>query len=108
MAPPLTRAAVIEAARSLIATDGLEAVSLRRLAGILGVTAPALYAHVTDKQDLLRGVAELEFAQLIDAFRGLEATDPIARLRAQSRIYIERALAEPALFRTMFLFPPEL
>jgi AcrR family transcriptional regulator len=108
MTPPLTRAAVIDATRALIATEGLEAVSLRKLAAGLGVTAPALYAHVTGKRDLLRGVAELEFAELITAFRQIDATDPIARLRSQSRVYIERALAEPGLFRVMFLFPPDL
>ena len=57
--PPLQRETIVEAARDLIITDGLEALSLRRLAGQLGVTAPALYAHVRDKQDLLRALAEV-------------------------------------------------
>ena len=108
MAAPLTRDTVVEAARALIASDGLDAVSLRRLAARLGVTAPALYAHVKDKHDLLRSVAELEFAQLIASFEAVTETEPLARLRRLSRVYIERALAEPELFRTMFLFPPEL
>ena len=73
-----------------------------------GSTAPALYAHVKDKRDLLRGVAELEFAELIAGFESITVTDPLDRLRRLSRVYIDRALAEPELFRTMFLFPPEL
>ena len=64
MAPPLTRESVIEAARRSIVADGLEAVSLRKLAASLGVTAPALYAYVDDKRDLLRAVAEREFQRL--------------------------------------------
>ena len=108
MSAPLTRSAIVGAARALIATEGLDAVSLRRLAAILGVTAPALYAHVEDKRDLLRGVAELEFAELISSFETIMITDHVARLRRLSRVYIERALAEPELFRTMFLFPPEI
>ena len=56
--PLLHREAIIAAARELIVADGLEALSLRRLAARLGVTAPALYAHVRDKQDLLRAVAQ--------------------------------------------------
>lgn len=108
MPAPLSRDAIITAARTLIADEGLESVSLRRLATSLGVTAPALYAHVEDKRDLLRGVAELEFTELIADFEAIDAWDPLDRLRRQSRVYIERAVAQPELFRTMFLFPPQL
>ena len=38
--------------------DGLEAVSLRRLAQELGVTPMALYRHVRDKQDLINAMTE--------------------------------------------------
>lgn len=104
----LTRPAVIAAARSMIEAEGLDNVSLRRLAGTLGVTAPALYAYVHDKRDLLRGVAEEAFAELIDRFEALDAVEPLDRIRAYSRAYVEFALDNPELFRTMFLFPPEL
>jgi len=108
MATPLNRSAVIDAARDLIATDGLDRVSLRRLAGRLGVTAPALYAYVTDKGDLLRGVAEGELDRLLTTFAAIDDPDPVERLRQQSRAYIAQALERPELFRTMFLFPPEI
>ena len=64
MRPALTRAAIVEEARRSIIADGLEALSLRRIASALDVTAPALYAYVTDKGDLLRAVAEGELADL--------------------------------------------
>jgi len=108
MAPPLTRASVIEAARRSIVADGLEAVSLRKLAASLGVTAPALYAYVDDKRDLLRAVAEREFQRLADAFERIDDPDPVERMRQMSRAYVEQALAEPELFRTMFQFSPDL
>ena len=38
--------------------EGLEAVSLRRLAQELGVTPMALYRHVRDKQDLINAMTE--------------------------------------------------
>lgn len=38
--------------------EGLEAVSLRRLASELGVTPMALYRHVHDKQDLINAMTE--------------------------------------------------
>jgi len=108
MAPTLTRDSVIDAARACIVADGLEAVSLRKLAATLGVTAPALYAYVTDKRDLLRGVAEREFERLSATFAEIDDPDPVERMRQMSHAYVDQALAEPELFRTMFQFSPDL
>ena len=106
--PLLHREAIVAAARELIVADGLEALSLRRLAARLGVTAPALYAHVRDKQDLLRAVAEGEFDALLERFDQITATDPVERIKAQGRAYVQHARENQQLFRVMFLFPPEL
>lgn len=92
----------------MIETGGLEAVSLRRVGSALGVTAPALYAYVTDKNDLLRTVAEGEFDRLMERFADIDDPDPVERVRKLSRAYVDHAIANPELFRTMFLFPPEL
>jgi len=104
----LTRAAIIAATRQLVVDDGLDAVSLRRVGAALGVTAPALYAYVKDKRDLMRGVAELEFEGLIARFSAIDDPDPIVRIRRFSRVYIEYGLENPELFKTIFLFPPDL
>lgn len=104
----LTREIVVAAARDQIIQKGLYAVSLRQVGASLGVTAPALYAYVDDKRDLLRGVAEHEFGVLLKRFDGVHEVDPIQRMRRLSRVYIEYAVENPELFKTMFLFPPEL
>src|ERR1700693_1483386 len=57
--PGLTREAVVARALEIGTAEGLEAVSLRRLAQELGVTPMALYRHVRDKQDLINAMAEL-------------------------------------------------
>ncbi len=56
---PLDRRAVLAAAVSLADADGVEAVSMRRLAQELGVVPMALYKHVADKEDLLDGMVDL-------------------------------------------------
>lgn len=56
--PGLTRDAVVTRAIEIGTAEGLEAVSLRRLAQELGVTPMALYRHVRDKQDLLNAMTE--------------------------------------------------
>lgn len=55
---PLTREQVVEAALRLMDDEGLEAVSMRRVAREVGVEAMSLYHHVRDKEDLLDGVVE--------------------------------------------------
>lgn len=54
----LTRDAVVARALEIGTAEGLEAVSLRRLAQELGVTPMALYRHVQDKQDLINAMTE--------------------------------------------------
>lgn len=106
--PPLSRDAIVAEARDMVRSGGIEALTLRRLATRLGVTAPALYAHVSSKRDLVRAVAEVEFDRLLERFDKVVTTDPLERIRAQSRAYIDHARENPELFQVMFVFPPDL
>ncbi|MEO6989825.1 MAG: TetR/AcrR family transcriptional regulator [Aquihabitans sp.] len=105
---PLQREAIIANTRALISEDGLDQLTLRRLASRLGVTAPALYGHFEDKADLLRALAEDEFSCLQSRFDAIEADDPLDRIRALNRAYANQARENPELFRVMFLFAPDL
>ena len=49
----LTRSTVCDEALALVDAEGLEALSMRRLAARLGCEAMSLYHHVRDKADLL-------------------------------------------------------
>ena len=60
----LTRPAIVERALAIGDAEGLDAVSLRRLATELGVTPMALYRHVKDKQDLINAMYEA----IVDGF----------------------------------------
>jgi AcrR family transcriptional regulator len=62
---PLTRERVIEAALRVMDEEGLEAVSMRRVAREVGVEAMSLYHHVEDKEDLLDGVCESVMAEFV-------------------------------------------
>lgn len=54
----LSRGVVVDRALEIGTAEGLEAVTLRRLAAELGVTPMALYRHFHDKQDLINAMAE--------------------------------------------------
>lgn len=60
----LTPRAVVDGALSLADAEGLEAVTIRRLAKDLGVTPMALYWHFRSKDELLEGVAARIFEQV--------------------------------------------
>ena len=55
---------ILEAALGLADEEGLETVSMRRVAGRLGVGTMSLYHHVPNKNALLEGMVELVFEQV--------------------------------------------
>src|ERR1700674_5471200 len=78
----LTRSAIVRRALKIGETEGLEAVSLRRLASEFRVTPMALYRNVRDKQDLINARPELvmEGRDLTIGFRAsMSWTDRVRR-----------------------------
>lgn len=69
---PLDRTAVLRAAVAIADREGLDAVSMRRVARALGVVPMALYKHVGDKEDLLDGMV----AVVIDGFAAPVPAEP--------------------------------
>jgi len=60
----LTKAAVVDRALQLADADGLEALTIRKLATDLGVTPMALYWHFHSKDELLEGLAERLWSEI--------------------------------------------
>ena len=56
--PHIQPDAVIKAALEILDAEGLENVTLRRIAAKLNVQAPALYWHFKDKQDITDDMAQ--------------------------------------------------
>lgn len=56
---PLTRERILEAAVALADRDGVEAMSMRRIANELDVVPMALYKHVANKEELLDGMLDV-------------------------------------------------
>jgi TetR/AcrR family tetracycline transcriptional repressor len=52
-APPLSQQSILQAAAELVRLDGLEKLSMRRLARQLGVEAAAIYWHFRNKDELV-------------------------------------------------------
>jgi AcrR family transcriptional regulator len=61
---PLSRERVLQAALRLADEEGIEALSMRRLAQELGVKAMSLYNHVTNKDDILDGIVDIVISEI--------------------------------------------
>jgi AcrR family transcriptional regulator len=86
---PLSRERVLRTAFDLTDTDGVESLSMRKLASALGVEAMSLYRHVRNKSEIVDGMIDLVFGEI-----GLPATDVDWRTAMRQRsIKVREALA---------------
>jgi AcrR family transcriptional regulator len=98
------RAKILDAARELFVAEGVEAVTMRKIAARIDYTATALYSHFADKETLLRAVCDHDFRALRVAFERIaQIADPIERLRELGREYVRYALKYPNHYRLMFM-----
>jgi AcrR family transcriptional regulator len=61
---PLSRDRILERAVQIADTDGVEALTMRRLADDLGFEAMSLYRHVKNKDDVLDGIVDAVLAEI--------------------------------------------
>lgn len=73
---PLSRRRVLRAAVRLADRDGLESLTMRRLAQEVGVEAMSLYHHVANKEAVLDGVVEVVLDEIMTAVEETEAPPP--------------------------------
>lgn len=96
------RDALVDAGEALARAEGLEGVTVRRIAAACGVSAAAVYRHFPSGDHLIAAVAQRAREIMArDMFARLDAAAsraPIDRLREVGESYIAFALAEPRLF----------
>lgn len=106
-ADPSVRAALIETAAQIVATEGRAALTLRRLAKDVGTSTMAIYTHFGSMEDLWREVRREGFARLGSRLGSVNETkDPMADLTLLGAAYYLSATASPNLYRAMFLDGP--
>jgi AcrR family transcriptional regulator len=62
--PRLSRERVLQAALALAAREGIESLTMRKIADELGVGAMSLYYHVPNKEQLLDGMVDIVFSEI--------------------------------------------
>jgi AcrR family transcriptional regulator len=68
--PESTRASILEAAKTILARDGAEGLSVSSVAKLAGVNRGTAYQHFQVKEDLIRATLDSVSQQLLDAVFG--------------------------------------
>ena len=85
----ITGPRVRDAAERLFARHGFAAVSMRQIAGEVGVQAGALYLYTKDKQALLFDLMDTHMVALLEAWEDADPdSTPLVRLEALVRFHI--------------------
>lgn len=97
---------IVRAAHRLLELGGAEAVTLRRVAAAVGISAMAVYRHFDDRAALLAALADEGFAELAAQLERIPAAGTAAR-RFEKLVdaFLDQALANPRMFELMFLRP---
>lgn len=99
---------IATAARRLLDKGGVEAVTMRRVAAAVGITAMAVYRHYADRKGLLNALADEGFRELAERLTAVRLTGGIEeRLSRVLDVNVNFALENPRLFELMFLTPRE-
>src|SRR3954451_3346344 len=85
-----TRAAILERGLDLASAEGLEALSIGRLASELEMSKSGLFAHFGSKQDLQLAIVDAAARRFREAVvdPAMDAPDGAGRLRAMTAAYI--------------------
>ncbi len=88
---------IVDTALRLVEDGGAAALTMRRLAAELGVTATAIYWHVGNRDDVVLALIERQGEQL--AARPIIGDDPAERVVAAAMAVWDSALAHPEVMR---------
>jgi AcrR family transcriptional regulator len=94
---------IVNAGRTILDGEGLDAVTMQRVAAAVGVRAPSLYKRVRDRDALVRLLAGDVLAELgarVDA--ASTGNDPVADLRAIGHAFRAWAGEHPGAYALVF------
>ena len=96
---------ILRAAKALFLKEGYEATTIRRIADVVGVSAPALYLYFRDKEAIMLALCDQTFGDLIDRMVTIEKEGlaPIECLRRCAESYVRFALDNPQEYWLTFL-----
>ena len=100
------REEILDATERLLVKLGDEnAVSIRAVADAVGKTAPAIYLHFSDKDELIHAVCNRRFEEFDRALEtaGARSDEPLESLRLRGEAYIRFGLEHPEHYKVLMM-----
>ena len=99
-----TKAEILDAAWEVVRAEGLAALSLRDLAGRVGMQAPSLYSYFDSKHAIYDAMFLQGNLELLRRYEALaELGDPVEEFRASARMFVGFTVEDPARAQLMFM-----
>jgi AcrR family transcriptional regulator len=97
------RRLILDAALKVFVEEGLERLSIRRIAEIIAYSPTTIYLYFKDKNHLLFELCELGFLQMAKMNNNLNVIqNPLERLHRMGENYIKFGIEHPAYYDLMF------
>lgn len=99
------RRKILDAARQILLEEGLQQLSMRRIAQRIEYTPTTIYLYFKDKADIIFHLCEEVYGRVAEVMQtaGAGVEDPIECLRVSMRSYIEFGLSQPDRYRIAFM-----
>src|SRR6185437_12772003 len=101
----MTKDRILSAAKAVLESQGIEGLTIRRVAQRAELSPMALYRHFADKDALLDALMQDGIAAWESIVHGLRARNPIEWLVALGEAYLDFALTQPHRFDAAFFLP---
>lgn len=94
---------IMEGAKKLFSEKGIEQTTIRNIADAIDYSVGTVYVYFKDKNAILHALHTQGFIQLGSEFKTLHAvSDPMERLKAMGKVYINFALTNTEMYDLMF------
>lgn len=101
-------AEIVAAGRSILEAEGIDGLTMQRVAGAVGVRAPSLYKRVESRGELVRLVVDDVSRELSETVAGAAGSgEPARDLRAAALAFRRFGLAHPRAYALVFGPLPE-
>jgi AcrR family transcriptional regulator len=101
----MTKDHILSAAKAVLEREGIDGLTIRKVAQRAALSPMALYRHFADKDALLDALMEDGIAAWEKIVAGIRARDPLQWLAALGEAYLDFALTQPHLFDAAFFLP---
>ena len=101
----MTRDHILSAAKAVLEREGVDRLTIRKVAERANLSPMALYRHFADKDALLNALMEDGIAAWTSIVRGIRARDPLDWLLALGEAHLDFALAQPHRYDAAFFLP---